>query len=152
MQYWNLYINESDKTNASGNSDDYGAYGELAVLLSHYVKKEKGKGLSSNDFTDIEKSKLANIPANAEENVIESISVNGIQQEITDKNINIEIEEEGSITVPLKEFTDIIICVYFTSYRQKEPKGDRKHYNCFCRTDPARKIKISANRKHKRKD
>lgn len=90
MQYWNLYINESDKTNASGNSDDYGAYGELAVLLSHYVKKEKGKGLSTNDFTDSDKAKLESIEDGANINKIESISVNNEPQFIDQyKNVNL---------------------------------------------------------------
>lgn len=64
----------------------------VTKALNNKVNQEEGKELSSNDFTDEEKSKLANIPANAEENVIESISVNGTPQEITDKNINIEID------------------------------------------------------------
>ena len=52
-----------------------------------YVGKEQGKSLVS----DTEITKLEHIPQNAEENAIETISVNGITQQISNKNVNIEI-------------------------------------------------------------
>lgn len=55
------------------------------------VNKETGKGLSTNDYTTEYKNKLDNIEANAQVNKIESISVNGIQQTITNKNIDLTI-------------------------------------------------------------
>lgn len=41
------------------------------------VDKETGKGLSTNDYTTAEKTKLAGIEADADVNVIESIKLNG---------------------------------------------------------------------------
>jgi hypothetical protein len=63
----------------------------VTKALNSKVNQEKGKELSSNDFTDDEKNKLKNIPTNAEENIIESISVNGVQQEIINKNVDLQI-------------------------------------------------------------
>lgn len=40
-----------------------------AKIESLFVKKESGKGLSTNDYTTTEKSKLAGIAAGAEVNV-----------------------------------------------------------------------------------
>ena len=50
---------------------------EVEELDKSKVDKEDGKGLSSEDFTTIEKVKLANIENNAQENVIEQITLNG---------------------------------------------------------------------------
>lgn len=44
-------------------------HSKIKTLLTGKVDKENGKGLSSNDYTDTEKSKLANIAAGAEINV-----------------------------------------------------------------------------------
>lgn len=44
-------------------------WGQLKSLFAGKVDKETGKGLSSNDFTSDEKTKLANIAAGAEVNV-----------------------------------------------------------------------------------
>ena len=45
--------------------------------ISGKVDKETGKGLSTNDYTDSEKTKLGGIAAGAQVNVIETIKVNG---------------------------------------------------------------------------
>lgn len=42
-----------------------------------YVAKEDGKGLSTNDYTTAEKTKLAGIAEGAAANVIETVKVNG---------------------------------------------------------------------------
>lgn len=52
------------------------------VLVAHQdisgkVDKETGKGLSTNDYTDAEKTKLGAIEAGAQVNVIETVKVNG---------------------------------------------------------------------------
>ena len=49
----------------------------LENLDGRFVAQETGKGLSSNDFTAEEKTKLREIEAGADENIIESITVNG---------------------------------------------------------------------------
>ena len=74
-QYWNLQTNLEDNTNKIGNSDVEG-YGQISVLLSKYVLKEKGKGLSTNDFTDLYKNKVDSIEVGAQVNKLETISIN----------------------------------------------------------------------------
>ncbi|MBQ2644276.1 hypothetical protein IJG14_01720 [bacterium] len=68
--------------------------------LDDKVDKETGKGLSTNDFTNSDKTKLDSVEANAQENIIESVSVNGT--EITpdaNKNVNINVPAiENSLT------------------------------------------------------
>lgn len=55
----------------------------LADKINNKVDKVTGKGLSTNDYTTEEKSKLAGIEAGAEVNVIETIKVNGAALSIT---------------------------------------------------------------------
>ena len=43
--------------------------GEIDNLSNVYVQKEEGKGLSSNDYTDSEKTKLSGIESGAQKNV-----------------------------------------------------------------------------------
>lgn len=52
---------------------------------------EEGKVLSSNDFTTTEKNKLAGIDAGADENIIESITVNGTAVTPTNKTVALTI-------------------------------------------------------------
>ena len=46
-----------------------------------------GKGLSSNDYTDVEKTKLASVSDGAQPNAIETITVNGVAQVINNKTV-----------------------------------------------------------------
>lgn len=48
----------------------------LQESLSDKVDKQEGKNLSSNDYTDEDKNKLADIESNAQENVIEHVFLN----------------------------------------------------------------------------
>ena len=64
------------------------------TALDTKVDKEDGKGLSSNDYTDEEKTKLASIANGAQVNVIEGVKVNGSAVSLTDK--------VADITVPTK--------------------------------------------------
>ena len=61
----------------------------LKDALLGKVDKEDGKGLSANDFTDQDKSKLDNIESGAQVNLIESISINGDAQNINQKNVDV---------------------------------------------------------------
>lgn len=63
----------------------------LTALLDEKVDKEDGKSLSSNDYTDEERNKLAGIEAGSQENVIEEVLVNGFPVEISDKSISVRI-------------------------------------------------------------
>lgn len=65
--------------------------GGIYSALSEKVDKVEGKDLSTNDFTDALKNKLNGIEEGAEVNVIESISVNGVTQTITEKAINLDV-------------------------------------------------------------
>lgn len=56
-----------------------------------YVAKETGKGLSTNDYTTAEKTKLTGIAEGAEVNVIDSISVNGTAITPSGKGVNISV-------------------------------------------------------------
>lgn len=51
--------------------------GGVYSAVAQKVDKVPNKGLSSNDYTDAEKTKLAGIPQNAEANVITGITLNG---------------------------------------------------------------------------
>lgn len=78
-------------TNLTSILNSYVTTTDLSTLLNQKVDKVTGKGLSTNDYTTAEKNKLAGIEAGAEENVIESITVNGTSQTVTNKNVNILI-------------------------------------------------------------
>jgi len=64
---------------------------DLNQLLSNKVDKESGKGLSANDFTNTLKDKLDGIESSAEVNKINSISVNGVAQTVSNKAVNLDV-------------------------------------------------------------
>lgn len=51
-------------------------YNYVNDQLTGYVQTETGKGLSTNDYTDAEKTKLAGIAAGAQENLVNDVQVN----------------------------------------------------------------------------
>ena len=63
----------------------------VKTSLDTKVDKVPGKGLSSNDFTAEEKSKLDALPADAEANVITSVQKNGVALAINNKTVNVEV-------------------------------------------------------------
>ena len=69
---------------------------KLDLLLANKVDKETGKGLSTNDFTANEKTKLANIASGAQVNVIEGIQTNGTTISPTNKIVNIAVPTKTS--------------------------------------------------------
>lgn len=74
------------------------AAGDYATTtqLNNKVDKVSGKGLSTNDYTTPEKTKLAGIEAGAEVNAVNGISVNGAAQEPDEDTKVVDI------TVPTK--------------------------------------------------
>lgn len=64
--------------------------------LDNKVDKVSGKGLSTNDYTTAEKTKLSGIATGAQVNVIESIKVNGTAQTISSKAVNITVPTKVS--------------------------------------------------------
>lgn len=70
----------------------------IELIHSNFVMKEKGKTLSANDLTDslkndydaaYEHSLSDHAPPNAEENVIDTIKVNGSELSVTEKSVNV---------------------------------------------------------------
>lgn len=64
--------------------------------LSGKVDKVDGKGLSSNDYTSAEKTKLANVASGAQVNVLEGIQKNGDTVTIVNKIANISVPTKTS--------------------------------------------------------
>lgn len=71
--------------------DDNGLLYFWGKIKNVFVEKENGKGLSTNDFTNNYKDKLDGIASGAEVNVIENISVNGVQGTISGKVASVSI-------------------------------------------------------------
>ena len=70
---------------------------QLNSLETNKVDKEDGKGLSTNDYSTVEKSKLTGIENGAQVNVIEQINVNGTNAQITNKTVNLNITDSSLI-------------------------------------------------------
>lgn len=73
-----------------------GVTGNVQDMIDGKVDAQAGKGLSANDFTDAEKSKLAGIAAGAQVNVLESVSVNGSTLAVTSKGVNVTVPTKVS--------------------------------------------------------
>lgn len=69
---------------------------KLDLLFASKVDKENGKGLSSNDYTSDEKTKLANIATGAQVNTIEGIQVVGNTVSPANKIVNIPAVTQSS--------------------------------------------------------
>lgn len=67
---------------------------QLKTLFAGKVDKVSGKGLSTNDFTNADQTKLNGIETGAEVNVLEGVNVNGTAATITNKI--------AAVTVPTK--------------------------------------------------
>ena len=74
----------------------------LAELRKLFVVQESGKVLSSNDYTNTEKDKLATIEASAQENKIESITVGTNVVPIVGKNVTIDTMPTADIKALLQ--------------------------------------------------
>ena len=84
--------------------------------LAGYVQKVSGKGLSSNDYTSAEKTKLAGIASSAQVNVIESVKVNGSALAVASKAVNIDLSSyaKGSDVNRLNKKTKKFVVLPFT--------------------------------------
>lgn len=71
-------------------------WAKIKELVATKVDKVEGKGLSSNDYTSGEKTKLAGIASGAQVNVLEGIQKNGTTVSITNKIANIEVPTKTS--------------------------------------------------------
>lgn len=78
---------------------------QLQKDVENKVDKVDGKGLSTNDLTNelkaqydaaYQHSQTDHAPSNAQENVIEKISVNNVEQSISEKGVNISVPTKTS--------------------------------------------------------
>lgn len=69
---------------------------KIDLLFAGKVDKENGKGLSSNDYTSDEKTKLAIIASGAQVNVLEGIQKNGQTITPVNKIANITVPTQAS--------------------------------------------------------
>ena len=68
----------------------------LATDLANKVDKVSGKGLSTNDYTTAEQTKLSGIATGAQVNVLEGIQRNGTDVAISNKKANISVPTKTS--------------------------------------------------------
>ena len=71
----------------------------LTDALTGKVDTEEGKGLSTNDFTDELKTKLDNLNADGEANILNAIKINGTALAIEDKAVDIPIATKDALGV-----------------------------------------------------
>ena len=69
--------------------------------LDKKVDKVTGKGLSTNDYTTAEKTKLTGIATGAEVNKIDAVKVNGTALTITNKAVNIDLSNYATKSTKL---------------------------------------------------
>ena len=101
---------------------------QLQRDVENKVDKVDGKGLSTNDLTNelkdqydaaYEHSQADHAPSNAQENIIEKISVNGTVQTITEKGVD--------ITVPTKVSDLTNDSGYITEHQDISGKADKEN-------------------------
>lgn len=78
---------------------DYAKIEYVNDALASVVKKQEGKGLSANDFTNELLAKLNGIANGAQPNIIDAISVAGIKISPQSKVVNIPVATTGSCGV-----------------------------------------------------
>lgn len=86
-------VNTGDSATPVENGTTKFTTGGAYTELNKKVDKVDGKGLSSNDYTTTEKTKLSGIATGAQVNVLEKVSVNGTEQTITNKGVDITVPE-----------------------------------------------------------
>ena len=115
---------------ALGNDANFST--TIATQLGNKVDKVDGKGLSTNDYTTDEKTKLLGINAGAQVNVLESVKVNGAVLTVTDKTVDISVptktsnltNDSGYITsIPSEYITESELNAkgYLTNYTETDP-------------------------------
>lgn len=77
---------------------------KIKAALGGKVDVVSGKGLSTNDYTNAEKSKLSDIASGAQVNVIESVKVNGTKVEPSSKTVDISVPTKVSQLTNDSEF------------------------------------------------
>lgn len=98
-----------DKLSGTVDLSAYATTEWVTQQLANKVNVEAGKGLSTNDYTTVEKQKLANIEAEAQVNKIESIVVNGVTASIAGKQASITIPTGDTMVALTSTEIDAII-------------------------------------------
>lgn len=86
---------------------------DLNTALGLKVDKITGKGLSTNDYTTAEQSKLTGIEAGAQVNIIETVKVNGVALTPTSKAVDIPTLTKltSSVTIAVADWSGGTTCV-----------------------------------------
>lgn len=74
----------------------YATKSDMTTKLAGKVDTVAGKTLTTNDYTTPEKQKLAGIAAGANANVIETVKVNGTNQSVSGKSVDIKVPTKVS--------------------------------------------------------
>lgn len=98
-----------DKLSGTVDLSAYATTEWVTQQLANKVNVEAGKGLSTNDYTTVEKQKLANIEAEAQVNKIESIVVNGVTASIAGKQASVTIPTGDTMVALTSTEIDAII-------------------------------------------
>ena len=98
-----------DKMSGEIDLSAYATTSAMNAALAGKVDKVSGKQLSTNDYTTIEKNKLAGISSGAQVNVIESIVVNGVTASISSKKASVTIPVPDMVALTNTEIDDIIV-------------------------------------------
>lgn len=77
---------------------------KIKTALGGKVDVVSGKGLSTNDYTNAEKSKLSDIASGAQVNVIESVKVNGTALTPSNKSVDVTVPTKVSQLTNDSEF------------------------------------------------
>lgn len=94
------------------NDSSYTPYDQVVSMLSSYVKKETGKGLSTQDFTTELEGKLKGIEANAQKNVQSDWNENdrGSDAYVNNRtHYSYDIEQVTSFSIASKNEGDILV-------------------------------------------
>lgn len=78
-------LNGSGITLVAADIADVYSKTQVDTELAKKVDKVSGKGLSTNDYTTAEKTKLGNIETEAQKNKIEKILVNSVEQTVSEQ-------------------------------------------------------------------
>lgn len=90
--------NKVTSITASSTDTQYPSAKAVYDELNNKVDKVSGKGLSTNDFTNADKSKLDGIESGAEVNVIEVIKVDNVSLIPTNKSVNIDLSGKENVS------------------------------------------------------
>lgn len=82
----------------------YATQADMTTKLAGKVNTVAGKRLTTNDFTTPEKQKLAGIASGANANVIETIKVNGTNQPVSGKAVDVRVPTKVSELTNDKDF------------------------------------------------